>query len=206
MVGAFGAIMLAEEFVAQGFHAHGERLDLARVVAPGNHRRDGDEQAEERGVQGDADPLGEAGMVVGRRLQPLRLEQHDEAENRAHQPHERGDADDDFQDDQAAFELAQLESGAGFDQRTVFVLGHVEVVGREQQQARDRRGILRADALEEHEIVGAAVIEDSVRDGRRHHLDDTQGQGAFDDEGDGGQRRENQRDDNECIHVRRGCR
>ena len=61
-----GAVMLAEEFVADGFHADGKTFHLAAVVTPGHQRRNGDDEAHERGVERDADAVGELGAVGGR--------------------------------------------------------------------------------------------------------------------------------------------
>jgi NADH-quinone oxidoreductase subunit C len=56
-------VLFADEFVANGFHLDGEHLDLFGKITPCHQRGDGDEQAEQRGLQNQRDALCELGGV-----------------------------------------------------------------------------------------------------------------------------------------------
>ena len=61
---SFPAVLPPDEIVAERLHLDGEHLDLFAEITPGDERRDGDEQADERGAQNKRDALGELGGVA----------------------------------------------------------------------------------------------------------------------------------------------
>src|SRR5258705_1843007 len=93
--------MLTQEFVADTFHLNCERLYLFVVIAPRDEGGNGNEQSEQGCVQGEADALGEGGVVGVLAHVP---EEGDQPVNGSNEAKERRNSDDDFEDDEAALE------------------------------------------------------------------------------------------------------
>src|SRR6185503_11726770 len=71
----------------------------------------------------------------------------------------------------------------------------------EEKQARERRGILRGDAFEHGEVTAAGIVEDGVHEGLGDDPEGAQGEAALDDERDGGDRGDQEGDENESFHM-----
>src|SRR3984885_2960537 len=107
------AVLAADEFVAERFHLHGEHLDLFAEITPRHQRRNGDEQADQGRLQNQADALRKLGGVVEAGCADV-VEHRHHADDGADQPQQRRDADDDFEDDEAAFEPDDFPARSGF--------------------------------------------------------------------------------------------
>ena len=59
-----GGVLSAQKLVGEIFQFHSQGLYLAIVAAPSSEGGDGNDQAHERGAQGDADAGGEEGGVI----------------------------------------------------------------------------------------------------------------------------------------------
>ena len=77
------------------------------------------------------------------------------------------DADDDFQHHQAAFQAHDFAARGGFQRADIFRLGPVQMVGGEEQQAAERRGILLAQRAQVVHVVGRVTFRERGGDGRR---------------------------------------
>ena len=104
---------------------HRQIFHLPVVVAPGDERRNGREEAENSvEVQGERDAPGQ-GAVVPQPDFAQPAEKFDQPVNRSEQAEERRGADDDFQNHQAVFHHRHLLAGGGFEGAGIFRLGQL---------------------------------------------------------------------------------
>ena len=102
-------------------------LDFFVVVAPRDQGRNGDDKAHQRGVKGDGNTFGEGGVIADA-LAAKGGEEGDQTVESAHETGEWRDADDDFQNYEAALELHDFMARAGFDRVDIFLLRPIEMI------------------------------------------------------------------------------
>jgi hypothetical protein len=127
--------LLAQKAVEQRFHVNRQILDFLTVITPRDERRNGDEQTHQCGVERDGNAGGQFGVICKAALAEF-AEEANQAVDCANEAEQRADADDDFQDDQAAFEFDDFLARACFEKIDRFVLRLSEMIVRKQGQAR----------------------------------------------------------------------
>ena len=126
---------MAQEAIEQRFHVDREVLDFLAVITPGDEGGNRDEKAHERGVEGNGNTGGEFG-VVGEAAGAEFTEEANQAVDSSDEAEKRADADDDLQNDEAAFEFDDFLAGARFEEVHRFFFRIFEMIIREQGQAR----------------------------------------------------------------------
>src|ERR1039457_3051568 len=101
-------------------------------------RRNGDEQADQGGVQNHADAVRELGGVVEAGFADV-IEHGHHADDGADETEQWRDADDDFQHDEAAFEPDDFPPRGGFERTGIFRFRPGEMIDGEEDQAAERR-------------------------------------------------------------------
>src|SRR5271167_2768483 len=124
------SILPPDKVVAKRLHLDGEHFDLFAEITPGDERRDGDEQTDERGAENQRDALRQLGGVAQAGLAEI-AKHGDHSRNRADEPKQWGDADDDLQYDEAAFQPDDFMARGGLQGVHVLRLRPVEMVHRE---------------------------------------------------------------------------
>ncbi len=110
-------------------------------MAPEDHARDGDDQAEAGVVQGDGNTVSQLlGIGAGRRL---RTEDFDHADDRAEQAHQRADRGDGAERGQVALELVGNGAAGLLDRLLHHLAGATDVAQASGQHATERRMALK---------------------------------------------------------------
>src|SRR5688572_9770708 len=113
--------MLPQKFLAKTFHLDAEVLDFLVVIAPANERWNRDQQAEQRGIEGETDAGGEFGAVNRTAPAAHAAEESNESVDRADETEQRRDTDDDLEHHQTAFQQSHFVAGARLYQFAVFI-------------------------------------------------------------------------------------
>src|ERR1035437_4243024 len=192
-------VLAADEFIAQPFHFDGEDFDFFREITPRDERRNTNEQADERRPQNVADARCQLARVVQPGLADV-AEYGDHADDGADKSEQRRDADDDFQDDEAAFEPDDFVARGGFERIHIVGLGPVEMRGGEQEQATERRRVFFAEPAEIFHVVGRATFREPAGDWWRQYIVPAQHPAAPDHDAEAGHRSEAEQKFYNCFH------
>ena len=187
------AIELAQQVAQHAFHLHNHAFDLAVEVAPANEGDDGHEQAEESAVQSLADANAHhVRAAVGRHLTDGD-EEFLQAADGAEQAKEGRNADDHLQGDQSVFEFHRFAAGARLDSVDVLGMWPVEMVEGDADDGSEGGGVVVSEHGETVGVFAGPELLNRGGEGGANDVLAAQGHAAFNDDGQGDNRRDAQR-------------
>lgn len=167
----------------------------------GDEGGDGDDEADDGGVEGFGDALGDHDALGGDAAGADVGEYGDEAGDGAEKAEKGADAGGDFEDDEATFHAGDFGAGLGLDGLHVLGFAPGEVFEADADESGEG-GLAGGDVVFDF-VGGSADAEagEGVEEGFGEDEGAAEGDAAFEDEGEGDHRNEEERDHEDAADA-----